>query len=141
MLEIGMPFFHATQAYRIEEIKSSGLGSNLSIQNFVGCVPGVYLSEDPVYCLSFMLEHVLHTADDDAKPSDELEKFVFILIDDSRIDQRLLSHDPNVLHLNPVPPVFLYRGIIDITNMPILSFQQIFDFIKSSPDLQLRESP
>lgn len=122
-----MPYYHGTHAWKLPSIQRFGLGGALIEKNYPDCDNGVYLSITPEYCLYFLIEHYLDTGDESSNPSEKLKEFRVILIDDARVNKSKLQHDP---HLEGFPDLFLYKGVIDITAMPILDVGQLESILK-----------
>lgn len=120
-----MPYYHATWAENLPSIVRNGLGGGVPVKvNFEWSEPGVYLSVDPVIAFGFLLEAVLTGSEPPKDPPHKaLEKMKVIVIDDSRVDPSLLIDDP---HVNCQDLTKLYKGIIDITGMPILGHAILF---------------
>lgn len=114
-----MPYFHGTRRTRIESILTHGLGWSGAEQNWV-CDPGVYLSAHPSLSIFVMLQHYVEQGDPNSVPKDELADMCIIVIDDSRVDASKLGPDPDIER----PDVWLYKGIIDVTNMPVISAEE-----------------
>jgi hypothetical protein len=119
---LGMPYYHGTHVWKLPSIQRFGLGGALVEKNYPDCDNGVYLSLEPDYCLYFLIEHYIETGDKNSNPSERLKEFRVILIDDARVNKAKLEPDP---HLDGIPGVFLYKGVIDITAMPILDVDQL----------------
>jgi hypothetical protein len=112
-----MTFYHATYRHRLDSIRRHGLTPTVADPNFPGAEPGVYLASDPMIPVAFLLEHSIENANEKDNPSQIVENFVVIVIDDSRLDKRKLGPDPQ---LSEQEGLWCYRGVIDVTNMPIL---------------------
>ena len=56
-------------------------------------------------------------------PREALEALCVLVIDDSRIDPRLVSADPNVERDGVTA---LYRGVVDVSALPVLSVEDLF---------------
>lgn len=115
-----MPYYHGTHVQKIPSIQKHGLGGIVVEKNF-DCEDGVYLSTEPVVCVGMLVDHLLTTGSDGTNPSEVLKSFRVIVIDDSRVNPSKLNQDPNV----DVEGCYLYRGVIDITGMPILDVDAI----------------
>jgi hypothetical protein len=84
---------------------------------------GVYLSTDPAVAISMMIEaYVLNGEDWGMSPPEALEAMCVIVVDDSRIDQRMIDVDPNVERRDMT---IFYRGVIDVAALPILSVNDV----------------
>jgi hypothetical protein len=117
-----MPYYHGTHSWKLPSIRRFGLGGALVEKNYPDCDNGVYLSLTPEFCLYFLIEHYIDAGDENSIPSQQLKEFRVIVIDDARVNETMLRHDP---HLIDVPGVFLYKGVIDITAMPVLDVGQL----------------
>ncbi len=122
-----MSYFHATFADRIDSILENGLSAGYK-QNFDYAEPGVYLCTSAEIAVGFLLEHVIDNHFDFASPAEARESFRVIVVDRSRLDERLLALDPQL-----GPPFgseqstcWIYRGKIDVRGMPILTVDDIF---------------
>ncbi len=113
-----MTYYHATYAARIPSILRHGLRTGEE-RNFADADEGVYLSTDPVLPVGFLIEHILSEERPDLTPRGFVESLRVIVIDPSRIDASLLRPDP---HTDGYEGMFwLYEGVVDVTNMPILT--------------------
>lgn len=113
-----MPYYHATKRDRLDSIRKLGLRA-VAEQNF-RCEPGVYLADNPAVPLAVMVECALLVKG--TKPSKFLEDIVVIVIDDAMVNKNKLEIDPQGRN---VPGMWLYRGVIDITNAPILDVDTV----------------
>lgn len=116
-----MPYYHATYRDRIPSILTSGLGGEGMDANWPGADRGVYLAEDPTHAVFVMVDWFMQTAEFSHSPKDFIDSLVIILIDDSRVPRQRLGPDPSI-HIDGV---WLYRGIIDVRNMPVLELDQV----------------
>lgn len=123
-----MPYYHATRRSRLREILREGLHGRAE-QNFE-CERGVYLSTEPIIAVGFLLEKFLESEDPAKKPSEEIEDFVIIVIDDSRVNKKKLKPDPNVEEMWQ-EYLFLHQDDIDVNGMPLLDVEQVFTSNKS----------
>lgn len=114
-----MPYFHGTRRTRIESILTHGLGWNGAEQNW-DCDKGVYLAAHPALSVFVMLDHYVQAGDPNSVPKNELEDMCIIVIDDGRVDASKLDADPMIDRKD----VWLYRGMIDVSNMPVISVEQ-----------------
>lgn len=118
-----MPFYHGTFFSRLPSIRRYGLGGRIVDRNFPEAEPGVYLATTPEVCVAMLLDHYLEAGDNlPVRPCDHLRTFCVIVIDDSRIDMKLLAPDPQIKGFEGT---LIYRGLIDITSMPVLDIDQI----------------
>jgi hypothetical protein len=119
-----MPYFHATWRRHLLSIQKYGLGGAApDAQNFP-VEKGVYLAVDASIELSMLLEAYMENGEGSGlTPPEALAAMCVIVIDDSRITTALLDIDPNVERQDVTA---LYRGIIDITSMPVLSVDALF---------------
>ena len=120
-----MPYFHATHRKNLRSIQRYGLGGLPDAPKNFPCEDGTYLATSPEVAFGFLIENYINSGDSRSNPSAELDEFIVIVVDDSRLDHGLQS-DPQVT--NPNAGCFLYRGVIDIRGMPIL------DALTISPD-------
>jgi hypothetical protein len=118
-----MPYYHATWSRHLPSIRKHGLGGAMpDMQNFP-VEAGVYLSTDPAVAISMMIEaYVLNGEDWGMSPPEALVAMCVIVVDDSRIDQRMIDVDPNVERRDMT---ILYRGVIDVAALPILSVNDV----------------
>lgn len=117
-----MPYFHATRRQNLPSILAHGLGGRDPGANSEACERGVYLAADPRLSLLMMILHYLNGGPDQPRPADELEQWVVLLVDDARIDCRLLRPDPQVATWKGS---WLYDGVIDVTGAVQLSALEI----------------
>jgi hypothetical protein len=66
--------------------------------------------------------YVLNGEDWGMSPPEALEAMCVIVVDDSRIDKRMVDVDPNVERRDVT---ILYRGVIDVTALPVLSVDDV----------------
>jgi hypothetical protein len=118
-----MPFYHATHRRKLPSILQFGLGGRSGADQNFACKKGVYLAATPEVAFAFLIEHFLESAIDESNPNEELDEFVVILVDDTRIVGNLQS-DPQVSAT--WAGCFVYDGVIDIRGMPVLDAQLIF---------------
>lgn len=118
-----MPYYHATWRRHLPSIRKHGLGGALpDMQNFP-VERGVYLSTDPAIAVGMMIEAYVLNGDAWAKsPAEALEGMCVIVVDDSRIDQRMIDVDPNVDRRDIT---ILYRGVIDVAALAIVSANDV----------------
>jgi hypothetical protein len=119
-----MPYFHATWRRHLPSIQKHGLGGAApDAQNFP-VEKGVYLAVDASIALSMLLEAYLENGEDSGlTPPEALAAMCVIVIDDSRLQKTLIDVDPNVERQDVTA---LYRGIIDVTGMPVISVDTLF---------------
>ncbi|WP_037381376.1 hypothetical protein [Sinorhizobium americanum] len=120
-----MPYYHATWRRHLPSILKHGLGgAPPDSQNF-SVEAGVYLARNPAVSVAFMIESYLESSDTiDITPSQVVEAICVLVIDDSRVTERLISADPNI---DRTDITVLYRGIVDVTGMPILGVDDVID--------------
>ena len=118
-----MPYFHGTRRSQLASILRHGLGGVDTGANAEECVRGVYLASDPRICVAILFGQFMALADETTSPRDEVESFVVIVVDDARIDLRKLEADPQVATWRGA---WLYRGVIDITNAPLLDVDTVY---------------
>ncbi len=111
-----MPYYHATQRDRLPSILKRGLGWSGAEPNWPGIERGVYLAEKPEHAVFIAIDWFMQAAADDASPAQYLDNLVLILIDDTRVARAQLGPDPDISR----DGIWLYRGVIDVRNMPIL---------------------
>lgn len=118
-----MPYYHATWSRHLPSIRKHGLGGAMpDMQNFP-VERGVYLSSDAAVAVAMMIEaYVLNGEEWGMSPPDALRAMCVIVVDDSRIDQRMIDIDPNVERRDMT---ILYRGVIDIASLPVVSVDDI----------------
>ena len=114
-----MPYYHATWRRHLSSIRKHGLGGAMpDMQNFP-VERGVYLSTDAAVAVMMVIEAYMMNGDDwGMTPPEALAAMCVIVVDDSRIDQRMVDVDPNVERRDMT---ILYRGVIDIAALPVLS--------------------
>jgi hypothetical protein len=84
---------------------------------------GVYLSTDPAVAISMLIEAYMMNGDEwEMAPPEALEAICVLVVDDTRIDRRLVDVDPNIERRDMT---ILYRGVIDIAALPVLSLDEI----------------
>lgn len=118
-----MPYFHATHRRKLPSIRQFGLGGRPDAPKNFPCESGIYLAASPEVAFGFLIENYVKSGPRDSNPSAELDEFLVIVIDDSRVT-RPLREDPQVS--NAEAGCFLYDGVIDIQGMPILDAPAIF---------------
>lgn len=118
-----MPLYHATHRHRLESIFKEGLHDKAA-QNF-DCERGVYLADSPIIAFGFLIEDFFEKADESASPKAAIENFVVLVIDESRFDRSLLEPDHNTSE-KWQKHLFIYRGTIDVTGMPVLDADILF---------------
>ncbi len=118
-----MPFYHATWRRHLPSIRKHGLGgAQPDVQNFP-VEAGVYMATDPVVAISMLIEAYAKNGEEwEMTPPGALEAMCIIVVDDARIDRRLIAIDPNI----ECPDLtILYRGVIDVAALPVLSVDEI----------------
>lgn len=118
-----MPFFHGTRRVLLPSIMRHGLGGVDIGPNVEDCVRGVYLASDPRLCLAILLGQTMALMDETSSPREELASWVVIVIDDTRINRQRLRADP---HVDSWHGSWLYDGVIDVTNAPLLDIDQVY---------------
>jgi hypothetical protein len=117
-----MPYFHGTRKENLASILRHGLGGVDPGPNSEQCERGVYLAETPWLSIGILLDQMFSTGDDSTVPNQELDRWVVIVVDDSRINGLLLRRDP---HLDDEWKSWIYDGVIDVTNAVILSVDDV----------------
>lgn len=118
-----MPYYHATWRRHLKSILRHGLGGALPDEQNFPVERGVYLAVDPSIALFMLVEAYLLKGEENAlPPPDTLEQMCVIVIDDARLADGKIEADPNVERKDAT---FLYRGIVDVTGMPVLSVEQV----------------
>jgi hypothetical protein len=110
-----MTYFHATTIDRIPSILAHGLGA-AGAARWPAIERGVYLAEAAEHAVYVLLDWFRQAADDAASPREFIEAIRVIVIDDARVPRALLGPDPDI----PREGIWLYRGGIDVRNMPII---------------------
>lgn len=119
-----MPFFHATFKKHLPSILKNGLGGQGSQPNWPDIDGGVYLSELPAISLLVMVEQYCNFGDPESVPRDHFAEIVVIIVDDARVDRARLAPDPHITE----HPVFRYLGVLDVSGMPIVPFEEMSDY-------------
>lgn len=114
-----MPYYHATFRKHLPSILKHGLGGRLIEQNWDGCDPGVYLAALPELCVIVMADQYCQFGDPDSVPRDHFAEIIIIVVDDSRVQSNKLGPDPLINR----DDVWLYDGVIDVTNMPVIDWE------------------
>lgn len=118
-----MPFYHATWRKHLPSIHKHGLGGALPDRQNFPVEAGVYLANEPVVAVSILLEAYMEIGDQlDMSPPEALAAMCVIVIDDSRVNVFKLDVDPNIERQDLT---HLYRGIIDVNGLPVLSVDDI----------------
>jgi hypothetical protein len=122
-----MPFYHATWRRHLPSISKYGLGgASPDCQNFP-VEAGVYLARNPAVAVAFMIESYLESGRVmDMTPPQLLDAICILVVDDSRVAERLISTDPNIERTDMT---ILYRGIVDVAGMPILRVDDVLDHL------------
>jgi len=119
-----MPYYHATWRRHLPSIRRHGLGGAAPAFRNFDVEEGVYLAFDPAVAVSILLEAYAENGDRmDMSPREALESMCVLVIDDSRVDPRLVSADPNVERDGVTA---LYRGVVDVSALPVLSVEDLF---------------
>jgi hypothetical protein len=117
-----MTFYHATTRDRIASIQRLGLGGDPNAErNFEFSEQGVYLAENPVLALGFLLERAMAGAFRNHSPQDYVAAFAVIVIDASRVDPGRLRADENIGQEG----FWIYSGVIDVTSMPVIGADEV----------------
>lgn len=111
-----MTYYHATTADCLPSIVKNGLGGAGMFERWPGIERGVYLTEEPEHAVFVLLDWFMQSADDMASPAEFVNSVRVIVLDDTRVPRRLLGADPDI----PRDGIWLYRGVIDVRNMPII---------------------
>nr|WP_250807834.1 hypothetical protein [Neorhizobium tomejilense] len=133
-----MPYFHATWRRHLPSIRLHGLGGAAPDRQNFPVESGVYLATDPSVALSILIEgYIDHMGNSELAPPDAVEEMCVLVIDDTRIDARLVDIDPNIERRDLTA---LYRGTIDVACLPVLA---VADVIQGhySPLTGTRPSP
>jgi hypothetical protein len=117
-----MPYYHATFRDRLPSILKHGLGWPGAEPNWPGVDRGVYLAEAPEVAVFVMFDWMMQMMDESVSPKDFIESLVVILIDDTRVRRQDLGPDPEIARRDDV---WLYRGVIDVRNQPVLELDQV----------------
>jgi hypothetical protein len=118
-----MPYFHATWRRHLPSIRKHGLGGAAPDRRNFDSVEGLYLAVDPTIALGFLIEAYVDEGENkQLSPPDALQEMCLLVIDDSRIDQRLVEVDPNIERRDLT---VLYKGVIDISALPVLAVDDI----------------
>jgi hypothetical protein len=118
-----MPYYHATWRKHLPSIWKHGLGGAAPDRQNFPVEVGVYLANEPMVALSILLEAYIETGDElGLSPPEALKAMCVLVIDDSRVNISMLDVDPN---LERRDLTHLYRGIIDVTGLPVLSVDDI----------------
>ncbi|TLX16598.1 hypothetical protein [Rhizobium sp. MHM7A] len=118
-----MPFYHATWRKHLPSIQKYGLGGAAPDRQNFPVEAGVYLANEPIVAISILLEAYIETGDElGLTPPEALAAMCVLVIDDSRVNVAMLDSDPNIERRDLT---HLYRGIIDVTGLPVLSVDDI----------------
>ena len=131
-----MPFYHGTRCGRLASIRWHGIGGFKGPPDW-DCERGVYLAAYPQVSIAVLLQHCAARGAT-SLPYEDLADLCVVVIDADRIDCRKLRHDPHYLRCaasateaSPVRSpdwsknVWLYQGVIDVTNQPVLGIAQV----------------
>jgi hypothetical protein len=116
-----VPFFHVTFDRHIPSILKHGLGGRITEQNFPGCEAGVYLATDHAIGLVMLIAEMMEREDDSVSPKNWIASVRVIVVDDTRVNPKLLSIDES---FPDSALIKRYEGVIDVTGMPILDIDQ-----------------
>jgi hypothetical protein len=118
-----MPYFHVTFDRHVSSILRHGLGAVLSERNWPEADVGVYLTDDPIWGIAVMVDLLMGKFDEaDCSPKAFVESLRIIVVDDSRIRQEKMIEDPSFPDKDCMR---LYRGIIDVSGMPVLNIDDV----------------
>jgi len=118
-----MPYYHATWRKHLSSIQKYGLGGAAPDRQNFPVEVGVYLANEPMIALSILLEAYIESGDElGLSPPEALAVMCVLVIDDSRVNIAMLDPDPNIERRDLT---HLYRGIIDVTGLPVLSVDDI----------------
>jgi hypothetical protein len=127
-----VPYYHTSFRKHVPSILKHGLGGRIVEQNWKGCDTGVYLSSELAVAVWVMIDQYLQFGDSDSVPMAHFGEVVFFVIDDCRVNKTLLGVDPL---LTKRSDVWLYNGVIDVTNMPVIDFDTVVkEIIRENPD-------
>ena len=119
-----MPYYHAAWTRHLPSIRKHGLGGAAPDRQNFPVEAGVYLAVDPAVAVSVMIEAYAENGHEmGMTPPEALKAMCVLVIDDSRIDRRLVDVDPNVERRDLT---VLYRGVVDVTSLPVLSVDDLF---------------
>jgi hypothetical protein len=118
-----MPYYHATWRRHLQSIRSNGLGGALPDRRNFSVADGVYLAVDPFVAISMLIEACAEGGEGATMaPPEALDAMCIIVVDDARVDQRLVHIDPNIERRDLT---ILYRGVIDVSALPVLSVDDV----------------
>lgn len=118
-----MPHYHATWEDNLPSIIRHGLGGAAPGSRNFDCEGGVYLATDPSLAVSFLIEAAVRQgASSGMTPADAMASMRLIVIDDTRLDWRLASPDPNIEREGIA---IIYHGVVDVTGMPVLEMDEV----------------
>src|SRR3546814_4280282 len=80
-----MPYFHATHRQKLPSIWQFGLGGLPTAPQNFPCESGVYLATSPEIAFGFLIENYIRSGKPGSNPSAEIDEFVVIVVDDSRV--------------------------------------------------------
>lgn len=119
-----MPYFHATWRRHLPSIRTHGLGGAAPDRRNFPVEEGVYLARDPAIAVSMLIEAYIGSGgDQDLSPPEALKEMCVVVVDDSRVSPGLVDVDPNVDRRDLT---VLYRGIIDVSALPVISVDDLF---------------
>lgn len=119
-----MPFYHATWQRHLSSIRKHGLGGAIPDRQNFPVEPGVYLAVDPAIAVSMLIEAYIESGDKlEMTPPEARKAMCVLVIDDGRINHNLIDVDPNIERRDLT---ILYRGVIDVTALPVISVDEIF---------------
>ena len=127
-----MPFYHATWRKHLPSIHKHGLGGAAPDRQNFPVEAGVYLANEAAVAVSILLEAYIETGDDlGLSPQEALAAMCILVIDDCRVNAALLDVDPNIERQDLT---YLYRGVIDVTGLPVVSVDDILSSNSMSVD-------
>lgn len=127
-----MPYYHATWRRHLPSIRKNGLGGAMPDRQNFPVEAGVYLAHDPAVAVSMLIEAYMESEDGmGLPPSEAVQAMCVLVIDDSRVDGRLVDVDPNIERSDMT---ILYRGVIDVIALPVLSVEEILNSVGPSAE-------
>src|SRR3546814_10653021 len=88
-----MPYFHATHRQKLPSIWQFGLGGLPTAPQNFPCESGVYLATSPEIAFGFLIEYYIRSGKPGSNPSAEIDEFVVIVVDDSRVTGSIRSEE------------------------------------------------
>lgn len=119
-----MPYYHATWRRHLPSIRENGLGGAAPDRQNFPVESGLYLAHDPAVAVSVLVEAYIESGDGMGMgPSEALRAMCVLVVDDSRINPRFIDVDPNIERRDLT---VLYRGVVDVAALPVLSVEDLF---------------